>query len=157
MPSGAWESLHGGSASGSQTSLSVDPLRSEFADAGRMVITAPVEIDLTIADQLRAVLLNTAAQGHVTVVVDLTRTRLCDSYGLHTLLRAHQLAVADGGGLRLVTPADGSVRPIFTLTCLDTLIPCCVTLKEALAQARGPDADRHQTATAKHDRGGNPR
>ena len=34
----------------------------------------------------------------------LTLTRFCDSYRLHALLRAHKLAHADGGELRLVTP-----------------------------------------------------
>jgi anti-anti-sigma factor len=59
---------------------------------GVAVVTAPAEIDITTADQLRAVLLYKATQGHVTVVVDMTRTRFCDSCGLHTLLRAHRLA-----------------------------------------------------------------
>lgn len=97
------------------------------------VVTAPPEIDITTADQLHAVLLDTAARGHATVVVDLTRTRFCDSHGLHTLLRAHKLAQADGGELRLVTPADGIVPRIFALMCLDRLIPCFASLREALA------------------------
>ena len=115
--------------------------------SGVPVVTAPVEIDLTTADQLRTVLLDTAARGHATVVVDLTGTRFCDSYGLHTLLRAHKLARADGGELRLVTPADGIVPRIFALTCLDTLIPCFASLEEALAPARGPDVDQRQTGS----------
>jgi anti-anti-sigma factor len=99
------------------------------------VITAPAETDITSADQLRAVLLATAARGHATVVVDLTLTRFCDCCGLHTLLRVHKLAQADGGELRLVIPADGLVPRILALTCLDRLIPCFASLKEALAQA----------------------
>jgi anti-anti-sigma factor len=112
--------------------------------SGMPVITAPAEIDITTADQLRAVLLDTATQGHATVVVDLTSSRFCDSCGLHTLVRAHRLAQADGGELRLVTPADGIVPRIFALTCLDTFIPCFASLKEALATTR-------QNATAEHD------
>jgi anti-anti-sigma factor len=61
--------------------------------SGVPVVTAPPEIDITTADQLRAVLLDTAARGYATVVVDLTRTRFCDSCGLHTLLRARKLAL----------------------------------------------------------------
>lgn len=123
---------------------------------GVPVVTAPAEIDITTADQLRAVLLDAAARGHATVVVDLTRTRFCDSCGLHTLLRAHKLARADGGELRLVVPADGPVPRIFTLMCLDRLIPCFASLEEALAQApaaanrrrdtRGPEADQTRTS-----------
>ena len=37
------------------------------------VVTTPAEIDITNADQLRAVLLDAAARGHATVVVNLTR------------------------------------------------------------------------------------
>jgi anti-anti-sigma factor len=66
-----------------------------------VVVIAPPEIDITNADQLRAVLLDTATpREDATVVVDLTLTRFCDSYGPHTLLRAHKLAQADGGELR---------------------------------------------------------
>ena len=115
--------------------------------SGVPVVTAPQEIDITTADQLRAVLLDTAARGHATVVVDLTGTKFCDSYGLHTLLRAHKLARADGGELRLVIPADGIVPRIFALTRLDSLIPCFATLKEAVAPARGPDVDQRQAGS----------
>jgi anti-sigma B factor antagonist len=99
------------------------------------VVTAPAETDITSADQLRAVLLATAARGHATVVVDLTLTRFCDCCGLQTLLRVHKLAQADGGELRLVIPADGLVPRILALTCLDRLIPCFASLEEAVAQA----------------------
>ena len=99
---------------------------------GVPVVTAPAEIDITSADQLRVVLLDAAARGHATVVVDLTRTRFCDCCGLHTLLRAHNLAQADGGELRLVTPAGGLVPRLLALTCLDRLIPCFTSLKDAM-------------------------
>jgi anti-anti-sigma regulatory factor len=66
-------------------------------------------------------------------VVDMTGTVFCDSLGLNTLIRAHQRALAEGGGLRLVT-ADGPVLRIFTLTRLDQFIPCFASLEEALAQ-----------------------
>ena len=124
--------------------------------SGVPVVTAPAEIDITSADQLRAVLLDAAAPGYATVVVDLTRTRFCDCRGLHTLLRAHKLAQVDGGELRLVIPADGLIPRILALTCLDRLIPCFASLEEALAQApaaanrrrdaRGPDADQTPTS-----------
>jgi anti-sigma B factor antagonist len=124
---------------------------------GVPVVTAPAEIDISTADQLRALLLDTAARGHATVVVDMTRTRFCDCCGLHTLLRMHKLAQADGGELRLLTPADGPVPRIMGLTCLDRLVPCFASLEEALAQApaaanqrceaRRSDAGRLQTGS----------
>src|SRR5215475_3623482 len=112
---------------------------------GVPVVTAPAEIDITSADQFRAVLLDTAARGHATVVVDLTLTGFCDCCGLHTLLLVHKLAQADGGELRLVTPAGGMVPRILALTCLDRLIPCFASLQEAVAQA--PAAANRRRAT----------
>jgi anti-anti-sigma regulatory factor len=95
-----------------------------------------------------------------TVVVDLTLTRFCDSYGLHALLRARKLAQADGGELGPVVPADGAVPRVFALTRLDRLIPCFASVKEALAQtpaaanrhrdAHGPDVDQPPMQTAIH-------
>src|SRR5215813_10132189 len=99
------------------------------------VVIAPAEIDITNADQLRTVLLNTATRGHVTVVVDLSLTRFCDCCGLHTLLRQHRLAQAYGKELRLVIPAGGMVPRILALTGIDQLIPCFASLEEAVAQA----------------------
>ena len=59
---------------------------------GAPVLAAPAEINITTADQFRAILLDTTIRGNATVVVDMTRTRFRDCCGLHTLLRAHQQA-----------------------------------------------------------------
>jgi anti-anti-sigma factor len=99
-----------------------------------LVLRAPAAIDITTSGELRAVLLQWHSHGHSTVVVDLTGTEFCDLAGLHELTRAHQRAVADGGGLRLVTPAHGPFPRIFTLTGLDGIIPHFATVEEALAQ-----------------------
>jgi anti-sigma B factor antagonist len=101
---------------------------------GVPVVTAPAEIDTTTASELRAILSEWQSRGHATVVVDLTGTRFCDSAGLRELARAHKRAVADGGGLRLVTPADGAFLRIFTIIGLDGIIPHFATLQQALAE-----------------------
>ena len=101
------------------------------------VVAAPAEIDITTAQQLRAVLLELSGPGHPTVVVDLTRTLFCDASGLHVLIRAHKRAASQGGELRLVIPADGTVSRIIRLTCLDHLIPCFSSLPGALARTPG--------------------
>jgi anti-sigma B factor antagonist len=117
---------------------------------GVPVVAAPVEIDISSTDQLGAVLLDAATRGHATIVVDMTRTRFCDSHGLHVLLRAHERARAEGGELRLVLPADGPIPRIVTLMCLDQHIPSFASLAEALAHASvavvHPDQDRRQDA-----------
>jgi len=105
---------------------------------GVPVVTAPAEIDVIAAEQLRTVLLDAGSYGHATVVVDMTQTRCCDSSGLGVLVQAHQRAMAEGGELRLVLPADGPVVRAVTLTGLDRHIPCYGSLDQALIP--GPPA-----------------
>ena len=100
---------------------------------GVPVVAAPEEIDITNAEVLRAALL-TAADGHGTLVVDMTRTRFCDSSGLHVLIAAHRRARAAGHEVLLVIPGTTVLR-VFALTGMDTVIPNFTSLAEALAQA----------------------
>src|SRR5690349_21261720 len=99
---------------------------------GVPVVAGPAEIDVTTAEELRAVLLDSATPGRATVVVDLSQTTFCDSAGLHTLLRAHKRALTEGGELRLVVPPYGAVQRILTLTGLEGIFPCYPSLAEAL-------------------------
>jgi anti-sigma B factor antagonist len=101
--------------------------------SGVPVMTTPEEIDITNAPGLRSALLEAAAHGHGTLVVDMSRTQFCDSSGLHTLLAAHKRAQADGGELRLVISATPVLR-IFAITGIDRIIPSFTTLDQALTQ-----------------------
>ena len=100
---------------------------------GVAVVAAPEEIDIGNAAVLRAALLQAAAHGHGTVVVDMSRTQFCDSAGLNVLVRAHKRAQADGGELLLVI-CGAAVLRIFAVTGIDYLIPRFASLDEALAQ-----------------------
>jgi anti-anti-sigma factor len=102
---------------------------------GVRVVTAPAEIDITAADQLRALLFEWRVQGHTTVVVDMTGTQSCDPAGIFELALAHQRAQAAGGGLRLVIPAAGALLQVFTMIGLDHLVPCYASREDALSQA----------------------
>jgi anti-sigma B factor antagonist len=110
---------------------------------GVPVVTTPEEIDITNADGLRAALLEAAAHGSGTLVVDMTRTLFCDSAGLHALVAAHKRALAEGGEVVLAL-AGAAVLRIFSITGLDRVIACFTTLDEALA---------HATASATTDAG----
>jgi len=102
--------------------------------SGVPVVTAPSEIDATTVGQLRTILLEWESRGHTIMVVDMTRTQFCDSAGLRELVRAHKRALAEGGALRLVMPADGAVRRVLDVTGLDRLIPHFAGLEQALEQ-----------------------
>jgi anti-sigma B factor antagonist len=102
---------------------------------GVPVVAAPPEIDASNAGWLRAALLEAAARGHATFVVDMTGSQFCDSAGLGVLVRAHKRALADGGELRLVIPASAMVLRVFALTGIDRVIPNFLGLDEALEPA----------------------
>jgi anti-sigma B factor antagonist len=96
------------------------------------VVAAPEEIDITNAAGLRAALLQAAAQGDGTLVVDMSRTQFCDSAGLNVLVRAHNRAQAQGREVLLVISGAAVLR-IFAVTGIDHLIPSFASLEEALA------------------------
>ena len=126
--------------------------------SGVPVVTAPEEIDITNAPELGTALLEAAAHGHGTLVVDMTRTRFCDSSGLHTLLAAHKRAQAEGGELLLAISAAPVLR-VFALTGIDRMIPKFTTLDEALAQtsADGPNGHRRADSAPEGGRTGSSR
>jgi anti-anti-sigma factor len=102
---------------------------------GVPVAAAPEEIDASTADWLGEVLLQAHCCGHGTFVVDMTRTRFCDSAGLGVLVRAHNRALAEGGELRLVIPASAMVLRVFALTGIDRVILNFPSLYEAVVPA----------------------
>jgi anti-sigma B factor antagonist len=104
---------------------------------GVPVVGAPEEIDITNATDLRAAMLEAAAQGQGTLVVDMTRTRFCDSAGLHTLVSAHRRAHAEGGAVLLAVTGTAVLR-ILAITSIDRVIPSFASLEEALAHAAVP-------------------
>lgn len=100
--------------------------------SGVPVVITPEEIDITNADGLRAALLRAAAQARTTYVVDMTRTRFCDSAGLQAMIGAHRRARAEGGEVRFVVTGP-AVRRILAIMAIDRLIPLFGRLDEALA------------------------
>jgi anti-sigma B factor antagonist len=110
---------------------------------GVPVVAAPEEIDITNAEALRSALLTAAAGGNGTLVVDMTRTRFCDSSALHALIAAHKRAGAEGREVLLVIPSTTVLR-VFTLTAMDRVIPNFTSLAEALAQTAAANGRRRQ-------------
>jgi anti-anti-sigma factor len=102
--------------------------------SGVPVVAAPEEIDITNAAGLRAALLEAAAQGSRTLVVDMAQTQFCDSAALNVLVRAHYRAQAEGAELLLVIGGSAVLR-IFAVTGIGHLIPCFPSLDQALAAA----------------------
>ena len=110
---------------------------------GVPVVAAPEEIDITNAEALRSALLTAAANGHGTLVVDMTQTQFCDSSGLHTRLAAHKRARAEGGEVLLVISSAAVLR-VFALTATDRMIPNFTSLAAALAQTAATANGHHR-------------
>ena len=109
---------------------------------GVAVVSAPAEIDIVNAEQLRAVLREAGRRGRAAVVVDMTGTRFCDSEGFSVLVGAHKQALAEGGRLRLVIPAGSRVLRVFRVIGLGRFIPRFASLEQALPPGPAAAAER---------------
>jgi anti-sigma B factor antagonist len=98
---------------------------------GVPVVTAPEEIDVTNAAGLRAAMSEAVGAGSALVIVDMSRTRFCDSAGLNALVAAHRRAWAEGGEARLVIVAAAIVR-VVALTGVDRVVPIYTSLEDGL-------------------------
>ncbi len=98
---------------------------------GVPVVTTPAEIDITTADEFRAVLHDAASGDRQVVVVNMMNATFCDSSGLHALLGAHRRATSAGRELRLAMPPGSPVTRIFTLTGVDGVLVCFPSIEEA--------------------------
>jgi len=96
---------------------------------GVPVVTVPTEVDITNAPALQA-----AADGSAALVVDMTRTRFCDSAGLRVLMDAHKRALAEGRAVLLAVPCAAVLR-VLEITGIGQVIPHFASLDEALAHA----------------------
>jgi anti-sigma B factor antagonist len=105
------------------------------------VVAAPEDIDITNAAGLRAAMLQAAACGHGTFVVDMSHTQFCDTAGIHALVAAHRRARAEGGQVLLVI-GGAAVRRLLSITGLDRVIPHFSSLEQALAQTPAARQDR---------------
>jgi anti-sigma B factor antagonist len=100
-------------------------------ESGIPVISAPEEIDIGNASELRSALMK-ATQDHPMAVVDLSLTQFCDSSGLNVLVRALRRAQEAGGELRLVACTQ-PVQRILSVTGVGSVFPLFPTLADALA------------------------
>ena len=122
-------------------------------DSGVPVVSTPEEIDITTAEELRAILLDATSGQDPVIVVDMSQTLFCDSAGLNTVLRAHKRVTGEGRELRVVIGADGSVSRVLSLTGVDRILHCFTSLAQALAPdapvdgPSGPDQDQDQAAS----------
>jgi anti-anti-sigma factor len=96
------------------------------------VVTLPEHIDVTVAGQLRELLLSVINRRAAVLVADMAATQSCDHAGMDALARAYQRALISGTQLRLVARAP-VVRRVIAIEGLDRLISVYPTLEAAIA------------------------
>jgi anti-sigma B factor antagonist len=100
---------------------------------GLPVVSAPAEIDLTNAGDLREAMQSCLDADHATLVVDMSETTFCDSAGVEQLVRASRQAVAAGGEVRLAVGAV-SVMRLLAIVGVDRMLPIFTSLDEAVTE-----------------------
>jgi anti-anti-sigma factor len=103
-----------------------------------VVVTLPVEIDISNADRIGEELCAAFAPGVTTVIADMTGTRFCDSSGISMLVVAHRKATASNAELRLVARSTVVLRAL-ALVRIDHLVPVYPSLAEALKAKPAPE------------------
>ncbi len=103
------------------------------------IVTMPDEIDLTNSADLNERLAGVIAQAPETVTVDMTATTFCDSAGINVLARAHELAAANGGELRIALGRSPVAR-IIQLVGLDQIVPLYPDVQHSLDAGAPSDA-----------------
>ena len=102
---------------------------------GLPVVTAPDEIDVGNATELRGALLAAAAEHQPVIVVDMADTKFLDSTGLNVLVRALKQADHDGAELRLVV-RGAALHRVLNVTGVASLFGIYDNVEEALHAAR---------------------
>jgi anti-sigma B factor antagonist len=95
------------------------------------VISTPVEIDTTNADEILKCLLSAIGNGARGLVVDMTATTFCDCAGVHAMVACWKQAAAEGVSLRLAVSAP-AVSHVLAITGASRLIDTRPTVAAAL-------------------------
>ncbi|MFE3638547.1 STAS domain-containing protein [Streptomyces sp. NPDC059168] len=98
---------------------------------GVTVVTATGEIDHGSVGCLVRALEPGGIGERPRVIVDMERVTFIDSSGINVLLAAHRDLGAAGGWLRLANTSAYVLRTL-QIVGIDTLVPCCGSLHEAL-------------------------
>jgi len=113
------------------------------------VVSLPVEIDITNADQVREDLLSVLNQGAALLIADLSNTTFCDSAGVSALARSFRRAEASQSEMRLVVTAL-AVERVLALTGIDRLLGLYPSVAASL---EAPPDPGNATAAADADGG----
>jgi anti-sigma B factor antagonist len=88
------------------------------------------KLDSNLAPALKSELVVLNTDGVKSIIMDLTKTRYCDSSGLSAILVANRLC-KNSNGLFVLTGLQEPVKKLITISQLDTILNITTTLPEA--------------------------
>jgi anti-sigma B factor antagonist len=97
-------------------------------DAAVIVLDGPLDLGTTV--ELDRLIHGEVSSGHHRVVMDLANVTFCDSTGVSALLRAHRIATASGGWVRMTGISD-QVRRVLQSTNVDRVLRRFPTIEAA--------------------------
>ena len=105
-----------------------------------VVVTMPAAMDITNAPGVSDLLAAVIGESPEVITADMSATVFCDSAGVQALARAHELAAANDGELRLAL-GDSPAARVIQLIGLDQIVPLHHDVQQSLATPRSRSGD----------------
>lgn len=99
-------------------------------DKYTLIATKTEKLDSTNAPELKAELVVINKNGGNNIVIDLTKTKYCDSSGLSAVLVANRLC-KNSGGMFILCGLQSSVAKLISISQLDKVLTIVQTAEEA--------------------------
>ncbi len=103
----------------------------ENKDKYTLVSIQVAKLDSTVAPDLKSELVFLNKQGVRNIVLDLGKTKYCDSSGLSAILVANRLCKEEGGTLVLAALQD-AVQKLISISQLESVLNITPTVEEAV-------------------------
>lgn len=111
-------------------------INEDLLSGERAVLTLDGRLDATTAPDLKTKFTSLVAEGHVQLVIDLTRVPFIDSSGLAALVSGLKATQETGGALKLVG-LNEQTRTAFRVTLLDRVFEFYPDIDTALDSLPG--------------------
>lgn len=89
------------------------------------------KLDLAMAPDLKAHLVNISAEGTKNIILDLSDTRYCDSSGLSAILVGNRLC-KNAGGTLVLTGIKDAIKKLIIISQLDSILNSAVSVDDGI-------------------------
>jgi anti-sigma B factor antagonist len=100
-------------------------------DTYSVLLVQSERLDSTISPQLKSELVVMNAEGVNNIIIDLQKTKYCDSSGLSSILVANRLC-KNAGGIFVLCSISDSVKKLIAISQLDSILNIVENVDEAI-------------------------